>query len=73
MLGKEHPSPPTSANNLALVLRDRGKYKQGEEMYRQDPGRVRQFLGQDHPFALTSTSNLANVLKDQGLASTRVE
>jgi hypothetical protein len=36
MLGKEHPSPLTTINKLALVLRDQGKHKQGEEMYRQE-------------------------------------
>ena len=27
VLGKEHPSKPTSMNNLALVLSDQGKYE----------------------------------------------
>ena len=35
MLSKEHPSKPTSMNNLALVLSGQGKYEQGEEMHRQ--------------------------------------
>jgi hypothetical protein len=35
MLGKGHPSKPTSMNSLALVLSDQGKYEQAEEMHRQ--------------------------------------
>jgi hypothetical protein len=34
VLGKEHPSTPTSMNDLAMVLRDGGKYEQAEEMNR---------------------------------------
>ena len=33
VLGKEHPSTLTSMNNLAMVLRDQGKYEQAEEMH----------------------------------------
>jgi hypothetical protein len=32
--GKEHPSILTSLNNLAMTLRDQGKYEQAEEMLR---------------------------------------
>jgi tetratricopeptide (TPR) repeat protein len=35
VLGNEHPDTLTSMNNLALVLRDQGKYEEAEEMYRQ--------------------------------------
>ena len=31
-MGKEHPSTLMSMNNLAMVLRNQGKYEQAEEM-----------------------------------------
>jgi hypothetical protein len=34
VLGKEHPSTLTSMYNLAMVLKDQGKYEQAEEMRR---------------------------------------
>ena len=34
VLGKEHPSTLTSMNDLAMVLRDQGKYERAEEMHR---------------------------------------
>ena len=36
LLGKEHPDTQTSMNNLALALSNQGKYKQAEEMHRQE-------------------------------------
>jgi Tetratricopeptide repeat len=33
VLGNEHPSTLMSMNNLALLLRDQGKYEQAEEMH----------------------------------------
>jgi Tetratricopeptide repeat len=33
-MGKEHPSTLMSMNNLAMVLRNQGKYEQAEEMLR---------------------------------------
>jgi hypothetical protein len=35
VLGTEHPSTLMSMNNLAMVLRNQGKYEQAEEMLRQ--------------------------------------
>jgi Flp pilus assembly protein TadD len=35
VLGKEHPSTLTSMSNLALVLDDRGKYEEAEQIHRQ--------------------------------------
>jgi hypothetical protein len=34
VLSKEHPSTPTNMNDLAMVLKDQGKYEQAEEMNR---------------------------------------
>jgi tetratricopeptide (TPR) repeat protein len=33
VLGQEHPSTLSSMNNLALVLRSQGKYKEAETMF----------------------------------------
>jgi tetratricopeptide (TPR) repeat protein len=35
VLGKEHPHTLASMHNLALVLRDQGKYPEAEQMYRR--------------------------------------
>jgi len=52
VLGKEHPDPLVSMNNLAIVLRTGatwGKYEQAEEMHRQE---LETMLGKEHPDTL---------------------
>jgi tetratricopeptide (TPR) repeat protein len=51
-------------NNLALVLRDQGKYEQAEEMYRRALRLWETVLGKEHPFTLTGMDNLAVLLRD---------
>ena len=65
MLGAEHPDTLTSINNLALVLRDQGKYKKVEEMSRRVLKGREKVLGVEHLSTLTSVSNLALVLQRQ--------
>src|SRR5271170_4373899 len=63
--GTEHPSTLTSMNNLAMVLRDQGKYEQAEEMFRQALRLRETVLGKKHPDILTSMYNLAYVLSNR--------
>jgi len=63
VLGKEHPSTPTSINNLAGVLSRQGKYGQTEEMYRQALGLREAVLSKEHASTLPSVNNLANMRK----------
>jgi hypothetical protein len=53
-------------NNLARVLRDRGKYEEAETMYRQILGLRERVLGKEHPNTVTSMNNLAEVLSKTG-------
>ena len=64
--GTEHPSTLMSMNNLAMVLRNQGKYEQAEEMHRQVLKLSETVLGKEHPSTLTSMNNLAMVLSNQG-------
>lgn len=48
----------TSVSNLALVLRDQGKYEASEAMNR----RALEALGKEHPHTLTSIYCLAYLL-----------
>jgi tetratricopeptide (TPR) repeat protein len=66
ILGEENPSTLISMNNLAVVLRDQGKYEQAEEMRRQTLGLQETVLSKEHPETLTGMNNLAMVLRDQG-------
>ena len=47
------------------MLSHQGKYKQAEEMHRQELRLSEMALGKEHPYKLTSMSNLAGVLDDQ--------
>ncbi|KAL9629480.1 MAG: hypothetical protein Q9164_006864 [Protoblastenia rupestris] len=64
-LGKEHPDTLRTLNNLALVLTDRGNYKEAERIYRQVLALRNETLGQEHPDTLGSMNNLASVLTSQ--------
>jgi tetratricopeptide (TPR) repeat protein len=66
ILGEKNPSVLTSMNNLALVLRNQGKYKEAETMHRQELELSEKVLGKEHPDTLTSMNNLAEVLRDRG-------
>jgi Tetratricopeptide repeat/WD domain, G-beta repeat len=59
VLGSGHPVTLTSMNNLAEMLRHKGKYEAAEEMHRP-------VLGPEHPDTLASMNNLAVVLYSQG-------
>ena len=60
------PMNPSIMNNLALVLSDKGKYEQAEEMHRQVLKLSETVLGEEHPNTITSINNLAQVLNNQG-------
>jgi Flp pilus assembly protein TadD len=62
VLGKEHPSTLTSANNLAVVLQAQGDYKAAEEHLRRALGGWERILGKEHPNTLASANSLAVVL-----------
>jgi hypothetical protein len=58
VLGKEHPSTLTSTHNLALVLRNQGKYEEVEEMHRHTRRLYETVLDKEHPHTLTSMASL---------------
>ncbi|KAF2181607.1 kinesin light chain 1 [Zopfia rhizophila CBS 207.26] len=66
VLGKEHPDTLTSMNNVALVLRDQGKYAEAEKMHREELALSEKAVGKEHPDTLTSMSNVARALSGQG-------
>ncbi|KAK5202618.1 Gluconate transport-inducing protein required for gluconate-H+ symport [Exophiala xenobiotica] len=77
-LGEKHPSTlasmnnlavvlsTTSMDNLAVVLRQQGKYEDAEQMQRQTLDLREKVLGEEHPSTLTSMNDLAEVLQQQG-------
>mmetsp|Transcript_2074 Transcript_2074/g.5555 ORF Transcript_2074/g.5555 Transcript_2074/m.5555 type:complete len:146 (-) Transcript_2074:53-490(-) len=48
-LGDAHPSTLSSINNLALFLKDQGKYADAEPLYREALDGFRRELGDAHP------------------------
>src|SRR5206468_1813174 len=66
ILGKEHPDTLTSVSDIALVLRDQGKYEEAEAMNRRALDGEEKVLGKEHPDTLTSVSTLASILEYQG-------
>lgn len=65
VLGVEHPNTLTSVGNLALVLRELGKYAAAEEMYRRALEGRERMLGPEHPNTSSSAYNLAALLHIQ--------
>ncbi|CUS15401.1 unnamed protein product, partial [Tuber aestivum] len=62
VLGPDHPDTLESLNNLALVLRNQGKYGESEGMHRRAIEGFEKVLGPDHPNTLKSLNNLAMLL-----------
>jgi hypothetical protein len=48
LLRVEHPDTLTSMNNLASVLNSQGKYKEAEEIHRQELALCEIVLGKEH-------------------------
>ncbi|KAK5188427.1 hypothetical protein LTR96_011511 [Exophiala xenobiotica] len=53
-------------NDLAIVLRQQGKYEEAEQMHRQTLDLKKKVLGEEHPSTLDSINNLAAVLQQRG-------
>ena len=68
VLGQDHPSTLTSANNLAADLRDLGEYQAARDLDQDTLARRRRVLGEDHPDTLRSAKNLAADLRALGEA-----
>ena len=68
MLGEDHPDTLSSANNLAIDLRELGEYQAARELDEDTLARRRRVLGEDHPDTLSSANNLAVDLRALGEA-----
>jgi cell fate (sporulation/competence/biofilm development) regulator YlbF (YheA/YmcA/DUF963 family) len=66
VLGEDHPSTLTSANNLAANLRALGEYQRARDLAEDTLTRRRRVLGEDHPSTLASAINLAADLRVLG-------
>ncbi|KAI4113691.1 MAG: hypothetical protein LQ338_008128 [Usnochroma carphineum] len=66
MYGKEHPKTLTSMNNLAVLLRIQGNYKEAKRIHRQVLALTETVLGKEHPSTLASKNNLGSLLRSQG-------
>jgi tetratricopeptide (TPR) repeat protein len=64
VLGEEHPAVAALLNNLAKLLRVRGKYDEAEPLYRQAIGVWRTALGEEHPLVAMGLNNLAVLLEE---------
>jgi hypothetical protein len=58
VLDMEHPSTLGSMNNLATVLGYQGKYKEAEQIHREELEIIQKVLGIEHPSALACMNNL---------------
>lgn len=59
MLGKDHPDTLDSMGNLAVTLREQGKYTEAEAMHQRTLQLKETVLGKDHPDPFMSMNNLA--------------
>ena len=53
-------------NNLAVLLKDQGKYAEAEPLFRRAIEIDEKALGKDHPDVANDYNNLAGLLQDQG-------
>ena len=67
VLGKDHPDVARDYNNLALLLKDQGKYDQAEPLYRRAIEIDESVLGKDHPDVANRYNNHAGLLQAQGM------
>ena len=66
MLGQEHPDALRLMINLAITLKQNGKFNEAEAMLRRCIEIERRVLGREHRWTLLSMNNLANLLRDKG-------
>src|SRR5262249_1707602 len=64
-LGEGHPRTAVTLNNLAITLRERGKYGEAEAMCRQALAIRLKVLGGDHPDTAKSYKDLALTLESR--------
>ncbi len=62
VLGAEHPDTLLTMGNLAISLREQGKYEKAAQMQRELLEGQRRVLGAEHPDTLLTMGNLANSL-----------
>lgn len=53
-------------NNLAIMLKEQGKWCEAGDLYQQAVNISKKVQGDEHPSSITNTMNLANHLRDQG-------
>ncbi len=64
VLGAEHPSTLTSANNLAWSLKKQGKYAEAERIMLATLASLQRSLGPANPGPDTVTLTIARILED---------
>ncbi|MFI9823259.1 tetratricopeptide repeat protein [Streptomyces sp. NPDC052013] len=65
-LGPDHLDTLRSRDDLALALRDLGKYQEAADLHARTVADCERVLGPDHPRTLTSRDNLASALRGLG-------
>jgi hypothetical protein len=65
VFGQEHSDTLTSMANLASTFWNQGRWKEAEELQKQELDMCSRVLGQEHPDTLISMENLAWILKCQ--------
>jgi Tetratricopeptide repeat len=63
VLGQDHPSTLTSMANLASTYRNQGRWKEAEDLQKQELEICLRVLGEEHPDTLISIENLAWIFK----------
>ena len=65
VLGERHPDTLASINNLALLVKARGRFDEAERLYRTALDAAARVWGWEHPNSFTALNNLASVLLKQ--------
>jgi predicted ATP-binding protein involved in virulence/Tfp pilus assembly protein PilF len=61
VLGKKHPDPATSYNNIGMVYNSKGEYDKALEFFQKSLTIREEVLGKKHPNTATSYNNIAGV------------
>lgn len=65
-LGPRHSYTAQSLNNLASLLKEKGRYDEAELLYRRAFETIENALGSNHPSTITVRKNLQRFLRKRG-------
>jgi len=64
--GPQHPEVADSLNNIALLLKNEGKYEEAMSLYQESLQIYKKMYGSEHPYYALSLYNIGGLVYEQG-------